>query len=253
MITIGREAQPGRWHAPGWAKRKVQYGKRVVRALRGQDILQGRQTRCTREWLGAEGARWCICPRRLGPESIVYSFGIGDDISFDLALIHRFGVTVNAFDPTPRAAEWLAGCKLPDRFVVHGIGLAAFDGVATFSPPEDERHVSYSTVPRGAEGSLKAPVRRLSTILGELGHRELDLLKVDIEGGEYEALADIVRSEIPIRQLLVEFHHRWPEIGVRRTREAIASLNARNFRIFDVAPSGEEYSFIRLGSSGTSL
>lgn len=253
MNTIGHEPRPGPWGASGWAKRKVQFGKRVVRALRGHDILQGRQTRCAREWLGSEGARWCICPRHLGTKSIVYSFGIGDDISFDLALIQKFGVTVHAFDPTPRAAEWLAGREVPDRFVVHRIGLAAFDGVATFSPPKDERHVSYSTVPRGGDGAVKAPVRRLSTILVELGHRELDLLKVDIEGGEYEVLADILSSEIPIHQILVEFHHRWPEIGVRRTREAIASLNARNFWIFDVAPSGEEYSFIRMSSLGTSL
>ena len=30
---------------------------------------------------------------------MVYSFGVGQDISWDLAMIERFGVTVHAFDP----------------------------------------------------------------------------------------------------------------------------------------------------------
>src|SRR5713101_7131829 len=42
------------------------------------------------------------------PDPIVYSLGVGEDISFDLALIQQFGVTIHAFDPTPRVREWLA-------------------------------------------------------------------------------------------------------------------------------------------------
>lgn len=221
-----------------------------MRALRGEDLLLSRQVRCERQWLGSEGARWCIWPGGLNRESVVYSFGIGDDISFDLELIRSFGVTVHAFDPTPRASEWVTAQDVPPQFVVHAVGLAAFDGVARFSPPEDPSHVSYSMVSGITEGFAEGKVRRLSTIARNLGHDEIDLLKMDIEGGEYEALAEIVAGTVPIRQLLVEFHHRKPKIGFARTRDTIAKLNKCGFRVFDVAPSGEEYSFVNVNSRG---
>ena len=61
--------------------------------------------------LGTTYGGYAVVPAALGPESIVYSFGVGQDASFDLALIERFGATVHAFDPTrsgsrPPMARW---------------------------------------------------------------------------------------------------------------------------------------------------
>jgi len=55
---------------------------------------------------------------------------------------------------------------------------------------------------------------------------------------------DVLENSIPVTQLCVEFHHRWHEIGVSRTREAISALRARGYRIFHISDSGEEYSFL---------
>jgi hypothetical protein len=49
-----------------------------------------------------------------------------------------------------------------------------------------------------------------------------------------------------VDQLLVEFHHRWPEIGLLKTRNTVDQLNSAGFRIFDISPSGEEFSFKKL-------
>ena len=43
---------------------------------------------------------WFMCTEGLGPRSGVLSVGIGGDISFDLALVRRFGASVRCFDPT---------------------------------------------------------------------------------------------------------------------------------------------------------
>jgi len=88
-------------------------------------------------------------------------------------------------------------------------------------------------------------MHRLGTIMRELRHASIDLLKMDIEGAEYDVLADMISQRIPVKQLLVEFHHRWPQIGVGRTKQAIQALNAAGYRIFNVSPSGEEYSFLQ--------
>jgi len=55
----------------------------------------------------------------------------------------------------------------------------------------------------------------------------------------------MLARRIPVKQLLVEFHHRWPQIGIEKTKRAIQALNAAGYRIFSVSPSGEEYSFQR--------
>lgn len=205
------------------------------------------QLACGTICLGNDGARWCVCPDSLGPSSIVYSIGVGEEISFDLELIRRFGACVHAFDPTPRSIEWLAQQSLPASFLFHPYGVADFDGHAKFFPPINPTHVSHTLVGRQTPWpAIEAPVRRLSSAMRNLGHERIDLLKMDIEGAEYAVLKDLLASAIPVRQLLVEFHHRWPEIGVEKTKEAIRALNSAGYLIFDVSSSGEEYGFLRV-------
>jgi hypothetical protein len=92
---------------------------------------------------------------------------------------------------------------------------------------------------------VEAPVCRLDTILKTLGHMKIDVLKMDIEGAEYEVVSDFLASRAAVGQLLVEFHHRWDDVGLQRTKEAVRNLNAAGFRIFHVSASGEEYSFLK--------
>ena len=223
----------------------ARFAKRAVRAIRRQELWQGAQIKCQRMRLGKEGACWCVCPQEFSVSSVVYSFGVGEDISFDLALIERFRFQVHAFDPTPRSIEWLQTQTAPPEFVFHAYGVAGFDGNCAFLPPENPAHVSHSMVAREtSQPAIEVAVHRLGTIMKMLGHEQIDLLKMDIEGAEYGVLADILVQGIEVKQLLVEFHHRWPQIGVERTKQAIRALNEAGYRIFSVSPSGEEYSFL---------
>lgn len=176
----------------------------------------------------------------------MYSFGVGEDVSFELGLIERFNVCVNAFDPTPRSLTWVRSQALPAAFVLHELGLAAWDGTASFSPPVDPTHVSYSMVRSDQVGSaIRAPVRRLATIAAMLGHTHINLLKMDIEGAEYAALPDCLSSGLEIDQILVEFHHRWSSIGIAATKRAISFLRGAGYRIANVSPSGGEFTLLR--------
>ena len=231
---------------PSWLREHYRLSKRRLRAFFNQDIDASVQIECKKMCLGNDHARWCISPVGISSGSVVYSFGIGQDVSFDLELIRQFGVCV-AFDPTPRSIEWLKLQDLPKQFVFHDYGLAEYDGVATFNPPENSAHVSYSVVPRRSHSGLpvKAPVHRLSTIMETLGHRSVDLLKMDIEGAEYGVINDVLSSHVQVDQLLVEFHHARPEVGLAKTKKIVEQLNSAGFKIFDVSPSGEEFSFKR--------
>jgi FkbM family methyltransferase len=221
--------------------------KLTARRLLGQEISVRPTLKLATDSIGNHGARWTFDPKGLGADSVVYSFGIGEDISFDLGIIAAYGVTVFAFDPTPRSQKWLESQSLPSQFKFYPWGLADHDGTASFLPPVDPSHVSYTILdrPETVNQAVEAPVLRLATIAERLGHSKIDLLKVDIEGAEYSVIEDIVQSKVPVRQFLVEFHHRWPQIGLEKTKTALETLRRHGYELFDVADTGEEYGFIK--------
>jgi FkbM family methyltransferase len=192
--------------------------------------------------LGEADGCWSVVPNGLGAHRVAYVFGVGTDISFERDLIARYGVTVHAFDPTPIALEWAAARSLPERFLLHPYGIGSFDGPARFAPPRKRKFASFSLVRSdGADTGVDAPVHRLATLVGMLRLPPPDLIKMDIEGAEYAVLEDMLHSGFRPRQILVEFHHRWREVGARRTREALALLAGHGYRIAAVEPNGQEY------------
>lgn len=197
------------------------------------------------ERFGSDYGGWDVVTGLLNKDSVVYSVGVGGEVSFDLALIERFGVTVHAFDPTPQCVTWVAEQSLPKEFVMHPYGVAAFDGEAKFHPPDDPNHVSHTILDRPDRSAVSVPFKRLVTIMRELGHDRLDLLKMDIEGAEYGVIADMAASKCLPRQVLVEFHHRFPDVGVRKTEEAIRQMKELGYRLVHVTETVEEFTFVR--------
>ncbi len=196
---------------------------------------------------GSDYGGWPIIDGSLAKDAVVYSFGVGDDVSFDLALIERFGVTVHAFDPTPRCMEWLGAQRLPDRFCFHDYGVAAEDGMLQFFPPVNPQHVSYSQQPaaEGAAAPVIRPVRRLATIMSMLGHAQLQVLKMDVEGFEYPVIDNLLQSGVQPQQLLIEFHHGMYGFRDAHTESSVSRLRAAGYRIFYVSAVGREYGFVR--------
>jgi FkbM family methyltransferase len=228
--------------------------KRIVRRLRGRGVYPQLSICRPVTFVGGDAENDCygayaLDATGLHPESVVYSVGIGTDISFDLDLIRRYGVTVHAFDPTPQSLAWIDRQSLPDQLVVHPFGLASIDGTAHFFAPSNPAKVSASMTPsREHSGQvLDLPVRRLTGIMALLGHQQIDLLKLDIEGAEYEVIDDLIDSQVCVRQLLVEFHHANPGKSPRMTREAVERLQAAQLELFHVTENGADFSFARSG------
>ena len=154
---------------------------------------------------------------------------------------------VHAFDPTPIALEWAAARQLPEGFVLHPYGVADFDGTARFAAPRKRKFASFSLVrSEGVGPAVEAPVHRLATLAAMLRLPPPDVIKMDIEGAEYAVLPDLLAGGFRPAQILVEFHHRWREIGARRTREALALLAGHGYGIAAVSEYGMEYSLFNL-------
>lgn len=220
--------------------------KRRAMALQGKDFFEKPDRDHAHERFGSVYGGWDVVESYINASSVVYSFGIGEDASFDIALIQRFGMTVHAFDPTPKSLAWVRQQNMPPQFVVHEYGLADFDGEASFAPPEDPAHVSHTILlrPQTQARAIRVPMKRLVTVMKELGHARVDLLKMDIEGAEYAVIDDLCASNIRPRQLLIEFHHRFPGIGAAKSQAAIAKLRDANYAVFAISRSGEEFSFL---------
>lgn len=230
------------------AKNTLRYLRRRAHVLIGKDFHTPLDARVARERLGSSYGGWWVIPSLINAESVVYGVGVGRDVSWDLAMIERFGCMVHAFDPTPRCRKWLATQPTPTKFVFHPCGLADYDGIATFvMPSSDPEWDSYSTVARasGTSEVVKLDVCRLETLMKSLGHDHVDVLKMDIEGGEYAVLADILQGKVRPTQILVEYHY-WEnqKTTVPRTAESVRALKAAGYRLFARSPVGPELSFV---------
>lgn len=182
-------------------------------------------------------------------DALLYSFGVGEDISFDIRAIEHFACRVYAFDPTPKCTAWIAAQQLPIGFNFRAVGVAATDGDGEFAPPTNQTHVSFSSV-RGSDRDfsddiITAPVKRMTTHIRELGHETPDIIKMDIEGFEYEVISDMLNSGVLPGQFLVEFHHEMYGFSQQDTIKAVQALRLAGYELFYVSSSGREYGFCR--------
>lgn len=203
---------------------------------------------CTKSLVGSGSGAWTVCLDGIDESSVVYSFGAGTDISFDLELHRLTGAEIHIFDPTPRSIDWMRRQELPEGVRFHEFGIGAADGEIEFHPPRRASSSHFSPVARyrrTASGEvIKAPVLRLATIAHRLGHERIALMKMDIEGGEYAVIEDMAAADVPVNQLLVEFHHSYATIPLSRTVAAVRQLERVGFACFHLSERTYEMSFI---------
>jgi FkbM family methyltransferase len=230
---------------PDW----LRYCKRVIRAGVGTDHLLAPEVKLATRRLGSDYGGWVVAVEPLCKTTnpIVLSFGLGDDISFDEEISRRYGAHVYGFDPTTASLSWIAACGKPASMQILPIGIARFDGRQKFLCPATDSRGNFSA--KAAAGhTVICDVMRYSSILNLLELQHIDVLKLDVEGSEYDVIPDIVTSSILPIQLLIEFHHRLHHIHVAETRKAVNMIRKAGFSLFSVSPGGQELSFVSRSS-----
>jgi FkbM family methyltransferase len=220
---------------------------RLYHILTGRYLKIRKSIERNSEWYGNEYGGFFVCPDFLNENSIVYSFGIGEDISFDEEMIKRHNCKVFGFDPTPKSIRWIAGRSIPKNFVFHPYGIAPNTGTMKFFLPENDTHVSGSIVHNShtSNKTIEVPMKSFEDVVRELKHARIDVLKMDIEGAEYNILPGILKANVEIGQILVEFHHRSIRNGAQLSERAIGLLKEYGFEVFAVTDRSEEVSFIK--------
>lgn len=156
--------------------------------------------------LGSKYGGYFVPLSLLDHNSIVYSAGLGEDASFDVALSRKLNCEIHVFDPTPRAIYYAGMAFTNQRIRFAPLGVWSANEERFFYAPRDVAHVSHSIVnlQATAEGFV-APCRTLKTLMAERGHDTIDLLKLDIEGAEHEVIRSLVTSGLLPLVLIVEF------------------------------------------------
>lgn len=177
--------------------------------------------------LGSDYGGWWVPAGDVKPDVVAYCAGAGEDITFDLAL-HVAGCRVTTFDPTPRAiAHVKAVAPSDDRFRFLPVGWWSQKDTLRFYAPRDPAHVSHSALNlQATQDYFEAPVNTVAALMRELGDTRIDLIKMDIEGAEYEVIDSLLRDGPLPRTLCVEFDQPQP---LRRTVEAVARLRAAGY------------------------
>jgi 3-dehydroquinate dehydratase len=80
-----------------------------------------------------------------------------------------------------------------------------------------------------------------------LGHKKIDVIKMDIEGSEIDVLDFILDSKVEVKQLLIAFHHRFSKKNLSESKKIIKKIKSKGYKIVGVSSSLEEFTFLKKG------
>lgn len=186
------------------------------------------------EKLGTDYGGWWI-PKNisLNENSIVYSGGAGEDISFDLKLQDKYNCWIFIIDPTKRAIKHYEEVKLFykdnnfkftgniqkdyiqniknlsvdfNKIIFLDIGLYNKKDLLKFYKQDNPNYVSQSLENNMFGNNYDVvKVDTIKNIMNELNHNNIDLLKLDIEGSECDVLDKMLDDNILPKYLCIEF------------------------------------------------
>jgi len=193
------------------------------------------------ERLGTRYGGWWLYAPAVTKAPLLIDCGLGKDISFPVAFLSRFGGRVVGIDPNPDAlaysrANCPEGMEIRDAAFWSEAGRELVFHLPRFADelPKGADGVSGSLLSShsyAGQATLSVRTTSLREVLAGEDREECDVLKLDIEGAEYDVLESLCRSGEIRRadQLLVEFHHHCTDRSFQDTLDTIARVCAAGF------------------------
>lgn len=183
--------------------------------------------------LGTNYGGWLIPENNnLDENSIIYSGGVGEDISFDIKLNSKYKSKIILIDPTKKAINHFNECKkyfenkknkfkgniqkdyykeienenpILNNFTYINKGLWNKKDKLKFYKQENKEYVSQSLINGMFSNNYDiVDVNSIKNIMKELNHKKIDLLKLDIEGAENIVLEQMLDDKIYPKYLCIE-------------------------------------------------
>ena len=143
----------------------------------------------------------------LGPDSVVVDVGAFRGLVAQ-EFVDLYGCTVHAFEPNPQFYE-----ELEERFhdnpkvFTYDVGLGGADAVLAM----EQRGLGstvYGSNDDDSVPTVEVRIRDVATVLDELGYDQIDYIKINIEGAEYDLLDRLIETGwiARTRYFLIQFH-----------------------------------------------
>ncbi len=214
--------------------------KNFVKTLLRVDARTGVTPLNNMTFVGSKPHGYWIPANFLDQNSICYCVGAGDDISFDTELKVLYDSKIFIFDPTPasklhfntikeisRQNQMMPSVSQDDTFTYRisfkqmedlhfiSVGVWSEKTVLKFFDPGIENYVSHSAyLFKDSKNTAEFPVDTLKNFMSTFHHSTIDILKLEIEGAEYEVLDNLIRDRLDIKVILVEFDEIFHKKGI---------------------------------------
>lgn len=161
------------------------------------------------EYLGSAYGGWTLPGGLIDSSWTCYLVGAGGDVTVDLELIRRYGVTVRSFDAVADYVDRAAAdMSAEPAFSAHHAAIAARNAPIRMQVTHDTRSQSVSAAGLyDSHDFVELPGRTLPSLMEELGDDRIDLLKLDIEGSEYEVLPTLDLTALGVKVFAIQLHH----------------------------------------------
>jgi FkbM family methyltransferase len=133
----------------------------------------------------------------------------------------RDDVRIHAFEPEPSAVERCREATAAEpRFELHPFGLAGRRRCEQLTVDGPGSSIYADHLPVRAHGSVAIELRDVAEVLDALDIGRIDLIKINIEGGEFELLDRLHETDWlrRINTLIVQFHEFAPDAYRSRRR-----------------------------------
>lgn len=228
-LPISAYLRPAKWHNA--------IRRRVFEASVPRQVTV--YPRADVEHVGSAYGGWPAPLGLLDSSSVVYSVGAGGDVSFDVGLIERTGCQVHSFDPTQEAAKHVAA-NPHQGLSFHNVAIWTYSGALTMHRAANPANMALSAVNlQRTRSTVETPCRTIESIRTELGHDRITLLKLSLDGGEYDLVPRLELARWGTRVLVVALQHNRP---ARAVVKLVAELRDQGF--LPVARRGTGFTFV---------
>jgi len=183
-----------------------------------------------------------IYAKHLNSESIVVDVGCGHVAEFSKHVMEKYGAKAVGVDPTKKHAPFLE--KLADetggRFAHLPAAVAATSGKLVFNESVDNESGSllddHNNVLNDRIRTYEVEVITFGQIPGRIGVKQVDLVKIDLEGIEYDVIPALTAEDCrPFSQIFCEFHHHCIDrYTPRDTQKMVAHMTSLGLTAFSL-------------------
>jgi FkbM family methyltransferase len=188
-----------------------------------------RQRRMVAKWRRDDAENTLRFDYPLTCESTVFDIG-GYRGCFIREIVARYDPHVYVFEPVPEFCEQLVKeFRENPKVKICNYGLSNVDSISQMMLAGDG-----STIYMTGDMQTTVRLRDIQTVVQELGINRIDLIKINIEGGEYVLLRRMLETELVsiCQDIQVQFHRFYPN-SQRLRSEIRSALQETHFITYD--------------------